>query len=254
LSNIIINESDFKRIKSKIGYPLLDKVILEDSDLKELCIKPALEEYFRWFPKTDRYQTSVNGEFEVPFPDVYTFSTLDVRMTNSLANITGSLTGNRIADILVGNQYSKTTTYGGAYGTRYNFNGSDRAREMDITLRNMKISRRENQRAVVDLANRKVVGYAGAATKLSIIWAKFSYNFSEIRFERKEEAIELSQAFVLNHIADVFGMIKNNNLDIDVNVDTMRAQAEKLRENVIAKWTEFTKVIVMPKQMGVTSF
>ncbi len=250
-TEVIIDKHDLRRIKSKAVYPLMDEIFLNDEEIKLYAVRPALEEYFRWFPKEQVYHQSVSGEFSVDFPDIYTFGIVDARII-PFTGTNVSLTGNRLADMIIYQQYGKTQSYRGGYGTRYNFEGQNRARMMEQTLRNMQVSRLDNNRLVLRLEESKVKGYVGGSGTLSIIWAKFSYSFSDIRFERKEDVIKLSQAYLLHHIVDSF-LIDNPNLDVELDKADITEKAEKLEGPVIEDWKNYPKVIVIPKNTGIVT-
>ena len=70
-TNVIISAEDLIRVKSRVGYPILDEVILNDMDIRVYAVKPALEEYFRWFPIQATQEVTISGKYEIDFPDEY---------------------------------------------------------------------------------------------------------------------------------------------------------------------------------------
>jgi hypothetical protein len=248
---ITIDDTTLRRIKSKLAYPLLDEGVLDDEELKIYSVKPALDEYFRWFPKQERLQQDVSGSFTVDFPDTYTYGIVDARLSPVTNGNINSITGNRILDIVTVNRYGGRYSYSdGIYGTRFHFSGINRAREVERQLRNMELGKTDNSRVIVIPEERKVGGYTSESATLSIIWAKWSEDFTDVRFERKEEVIELAQAYMLQHMSDVVGLISNPNIDLDIDAGELQSKAEDLREKVLESWKEFPKVVVLPKHTG----
>ena len=258
MATITINKADLNRIRSKAGFPLADELILNAEEIKDYCIKPALEEYFRWFPKQATYTSDVDGTFAIDFPDTYTFGVVDARLSSSQNQIGTSVTGNRLLDIYVLSSYknqSMGSAYGGSWGTKYNFGGMNRAREMSKQLRNMELAQKDNAKVRVTVEDRQVKGYTGYTSRLTIIWAKYSYDFdTDVKFERKEEVIELAQSYLLYNLADTVGLMVNTDLPIEIDASELKSEAEKLRENVITKWEEFPRIYVVPKGMGLSTW
>ena len=129
-----------------------------------------------------------------------------------------------------------------------------RAREMERQLYNFNTFKRENKRVMPRIEDRAVKGYADSSSKLTIIWAKYSYNFdTDVIFERKEQVIKLAQSYLLEHLSDTLGLIENNDLPVDIDSDAIERKADKLKDAVMEDWKGVRKVIVIPKNMGTTT-
>ena len=250
MANIIVDDDILRRIKSRVGFPMLDEAILDDEEIKIYAIAPALEEYFRWFPIQERYHQNVNNSFSVPFPDDFTFGAMDTRVINSTPSGINSITGNRMLDIVTVNRYNRAYSYYSRNNRQFTNTGITRAFENERQLRNVTMAKTDVSRVIVNHDERVVTGYTTESATLHVIWAKYSHTFSSVRFERKEEVIKLCQSYLLQHLSDATGLFTNNNVDVDFDSSKLQSNAEDLREEVLKDWREFTKVIALPKQTG----
>ena len=82
MSDILIEDNYLGLIKKVIASPMVESLLLDDEEIKDLIIFPVLQKYFTKFPLREEYQTSINGEMSVTFPDDYTFGVLDARVVD----------------------------------------------------------------------------------------------------------------------------------------------------------------------------
>jgi hypothetical protein len=251
---ITITQDDLDMIKAGMAFPLIEEVALNDEQIINFCVRPAMDEYYRWYPVQVAFQENVESQFEIAFPDDMTYGVVDARLNNSGQDLqTGSYTGNRILDILVLNNASRNSIYGGSYGTRYNWDGMNRARMQERNVGGMQLSNRTNTRVRVDRTDRKVKGFCNMPCVLTIIWAKRQYDFSVIRFEHYRDVVELSQAFIYRQLADAVGILDMTELPVKINAQTLLEKANTKEKEIKDKWAAHTKVLVMPKQLGYSS-
>ena len=239
---ITISPRDLELIKSVIGYPKVDSVLLDDSEIIQFAVYPALWEYFRKFPIVERVQYSQGADSEsvYPFPDDYTFGVKAARVSDA-GIVTG--TGTSFWDLVYFQQLSGGSLMGGgqgAYGqTSYNPSNLIQTRDMQRAAYKSYMNTYSTVRYTVDEENKQVLIYSTVVGLLNIAWAKFSDDFSKIKYARKFEVIKLAQANLLNHFADTFSMMSDSALDMTINTEAMKNRAGDLRKEVTDLWDSF---------------
>jgi len=237
--SITITDAHLNEIKEALAYPSVEEVILTDPQIKTLCITPALRIYFTKFPKkaVTTGSLTTSGEVEVAFPDAYTFGVVDARITDKLSNDSAN-TGN-FWELASFNKYglsARKRTYG-IEGYNPNF-----LRQQKITEMQAERSVRDNVEAIrikVDIEDRVISFFTNQTCKYFIEWAKYSDDFSDVKFQRINDVIDLCKANVKEQLADTVGLVTNASLDITINADELRSQASELRDPIIEKWAEF---------------
>lgn len=243
--SITISDTYLNEIKKPLAYPTVAKVILTDDQIKDLCVAPALREYFTKFPKKEVYSQSIvySDPVEIDFPDDYTFGVVDMRIVDKLSNDSAN-TGN-FWELASFNKYglsSKKEMYG---IEGYNPNS---LRQQKITEMQAERALRDNVEAIklkVDVDNRIVIAHTNQSAVLLIEWAKYSDDFSDVKFQRINDVIKLSSAYLLEHLADTTGMVNNTSLDVEVNSDALQSKASEYRSEIKEKWDQFPDIILM---------
>lgn len=246
---ILIENKYLNQIKVCLAFPKEDNLLLDDSQIKELCVEPALREYFTKFPirETQSVYKGTDSSVTVPFPDNYTFGVVDCRMVD-VGNTTFG-TGSDFWNIVAFNTFGggNVTTngkYGSAYGQpNYNPNGLLETREL---YRN-RMKSNQNQYTTIkfipDFNKREVYVYSNQCGNVNITWTKFSEDFSSVKFQYINDVVDLAKARLMNHFADTAGIITDSNLEITINVDALTSKATELRDKVIEKWSAIPDVI-----------
>lgn len=96
---------------------------------------------------------------------------------------------------------------------------------------------------ICDKHQRALVGYSNMQVRLAITWAKYSFNFSDIPFQWKQDVVKLAQSGVLMY----FGTIRQQStagLPVDITGDSFVEQAKQLKEEVLTKWQNYTKSVI----------
>ncbi len=241
-STIIISDSRLNQIKKVLAYPKISTVLLSDQDIKDLCIEPAMREYFTKFPLTTEYSVDIGytTEMTIPFPDVYTFGLTDFRVTNT--NITSATGG--FSNFLNLAAYAQTSIYNrSSYGLK-GYNPNFLAQQKVTEQQSLYAMREMNKtiRYKVDLEGRQVIIFSNQAGKVYINWAKYSNEFSSIKYVYIEDVIKLCQANLLLHAADTLSIITNNDLTLVINTDVMKTRADELRASVMDRWSEISHI------------
>lgn len=243
---ITISTSDLNRIKSVLAFPSATQILLTDDQIKELIIRPVIEQYYTKFPiKTIEEKTLTSGtENSYDFPDLFTFGALDVRVVGKDL-YSGS--GNSFWSLAAYSNQNATMRGnggGGAYGVKgYNPSQIRQSRMMqrqaDATYANQfTISSR------VDKVARKVYVYSEASGRVNVTWAKWSEDFNFVMFEYKNDVIHLCQAGLCDHLANTAGIIQTNT-DISINTGDLKSLAEDLRSKVLEKWDGIPDIILI---------
>jgi len=240
--SIIIDNKWLNLIRKVLAYPDVDNLLLSDDEIKDLCVFPALQKYFTKFPIKEQVEYAISSEMKIDFPDEYTFGVTDARITD-IGMIGG--TGGTFWDIVQFQSFNGTVSGGrGSYGKRdYNPSGlqyqRDNARHQYKSYQNAYVT----NKVYVDINNKQLIAYTSNTGKLNITWAKYSDDFSNVRFERRDDVIKLCQAELLMHLADSSSILVDSALEVTINSDTLRDRAKELFEAVETKWSEWPDVI-----------
>ena len=213
---------------------------LDIAQIKEFIFKPAIREYYRWFPIQTYATQSVSAQFEIPFPDPYVFSVKDLRLTTNLMNF--GPTGNAMVDERF--IQSSGGLYGrGMYGTRNDY-GNATAR----------ISRRVEMQSFIDknktfkwnvIENqRKVVGFSNVSGTVSITWASWSDSWDYVAFSQQNDVIKLCQGKVLEYFGNLRSMDSVPDAPVELSGQTLIEKGEKLITEVYDKWKNFAVPII----------
>lgn len=246
-----IPDDIFTQILTVMGAPFVTYA-LEGSDpkgydleltkpqIEEFIIKPALREYYRWFPIETYTTQSVSGPFEFPFPTAYVFSARDVRLTTNLMNY--GPTGNALVDERF--IQSSGGLYGrGMYGTRN-----------DYGMATARISRRVEMQSFIDknktfkwhvIENqKKITGFSNVAGTVAITWASWSDSWDYVAFSQQQDVIKLCQGKVLEYFGNLRLQDNVPDAPVELNGQALIDKSEELIKEVYDKWVNFTTPIV----------
>lgn len=244
---IQISDDWMRLIKKYIGFPDIDYLLLEDADIKEFCVFPAMQKYFIKFPikAYNQYSIGASGEMVLDFPDSYTYGLIDIRISD-VGLVMG--TGGSFWDLIYYQQMAGASLRqsGGAYGIR-GYNPSNIVQQREILRASYKSYQNTfaTMRYTVDRSAKQVKAYSSVVGYLNITWAKYSDNFEDIKYERKLDVVNLAAAYLLNHLADSAGILTDSALEMSINVESLRTRAKELEEEVINRWGEFQDVLLL---------
>lgn len=246
---IKINEHQLDLIKSVIGYPVVERVQLTDEEIKMYAIYPAMYEYYLKFPIQVHEQiVQETVEMDIPFPDDDTIGVLDVRTVGKTGF--GQRTGNnsdfwqvvRFNQQFTGNRLRSLNYRGNNMfnpnGLRYNFIAE---RQMiDAMTNNL-----ETFRHIVNYSEKTISVYSSVVAQLLIVWGKTSNDFNQIKPTQMLNVINLSQAYLLRHLANLGSMLNDNAAEKQINSDALKSEAERLETKVYDLWKEFPDVVAI---------
>ena len=237
MSDILIEDNYLGLIKKVIASPMVESLLLDDEEIKDLIIFPVLQKYFTKFPLREEYQTSINGEMSVAFPDDYTFGVLDARVVD-IGLLPGS--GTSFWDLVMFQMSTSNTATikgVGAYGVK-GYNPSQLMQQRDMERYRFKSQQNmyTTIKTRVDLENRRLIVYSSITGALNITWAKYSNDFSTVKFERRDDVIKLCQAELLDHLIDSASILSDSGLEININIEKLSERSSKLKEDIQTKW------------------
>jgi len=246
MSLVSIDTIFLNQIKKTIGWPDIDKLLLDDDQIKDLIVYEQLQNYFTKFPITMEHSENIMGEKILDFPDEFVFGVLDCRVVDvGLLGGVGGTFWDMAASQAISNTYM-TNGRSGAYG-KQRYNPSGLLHQVDHQRQMLKS--RQNQyttiKSRVDYPNRKLYVYTSSPGKLNITWAKYSNDFNDVIFERKNDVIYLCQASLMMHLANSAAMLNDASLEVTINFEYLKDQADKIKEEVFERWSQIPDVILV---------
>lgn len=247
LSDVTVPEEELKMMLSDIGVPFITFEELEypRRDILNLMVKPAFEEYFKYFPKVDfqTYPITTGNEMLIEFPDG-AYDVVAVSVNQGLAG--SGATSNPLMRYFDEVVWSAGSPYlgGASTGRRPRTNMRDwggmmldRAGRQAVINYNTRIRHnviigRDGKKRLRAISNKM-----GA---LEVGWAYRTLNWEEIEFARRPEVRELCRANVLRAFGSLRSQSKSDIPGI-ANYSDWITRADKLRESVIKDWQELVK-------------
>jgi len=243
IEDILISNTYLNQIKSVLAYPSSSNILLTDSQIKDLCIAPAMREYFTRFPLKQFEEYSFSEQLILDFPDSSTFGVLDLRVVEKglLAS-----TGTSFWDV-IRYQLTGINLSGGTYNQRYyNPNGLNYQKLTQLQQMQSLNNAFMNFNFNVDYENKKVYIYGNSSGKVNITWAKYGNDFdNQVKYNFKNDVIKLAQAKLLYHLADTASIVSDSNLELSINADALKARASELETKILEKWEQYPKVLVL---------
>lgn len=240
---IIIKQEHLNRIKRALGG---ENLLLEDDEIKDICIAPALERYYSKFPiKEKEIVASVSSQTNIPFPSEDIFGVMAINIS-PLDNRVGGQTGFWQLWAYQNSTGNLTRSRTGAYNVAgYNPNSLTQQN----VLERQKIKTNMNYFGTIsyniDRENKELNVYNTIEGQLNIVWAKKSDNFSDIKYERINDVINLCKANLIFDFVEHSSVYSDSGLDTEINTDGLLSKAEKLQDDVLEKWAEIPDVIVL---------
>lgn len=247
--DITITDDWLGRIKKVLAYPVVsEKMLLTDNDIKDIVIRQALHDYFMKFPYRKRELFDISLTLQQDFPDLtseskFVFGVLDARVINRF-NKSGS---NSFLNLVKYNSFSGNSRYGrygGAYGTRYNFNGS-RQSWWGVEQQADTQSNAQTSWVTVDKENRKIEAYSSIGAQLFVEWAIQSFDFSDVRTEYQYDVVKLAQSYLLDHFVETAQIYNDDSTSMEIDHDVLKQRAQELQEEVRTKWDEIPDAILV---------
>lgn len=245
LGTVKIPDDELYIICTELGVPFIrfDELEYSQQEILDLMIKPALQEYFKWFPKVEivTYPVYSATEQEYEFPT----GAYDVVHVGVNQGITQGTTSNillRYFDEVVWNAQSPSMgNIGGSRSphTRMNDFGS---MMMDRAVRQGMINyaARVHHDVITKNGKKFVRAYSNKPGTMQIHYALHTLDWNDTEFARRPELRELCRANVLRAFGNLRSQAKS---DIPGTVDytTWVSEAKTIKEAVIKDWQELVK-------------
>jgi hypothetical protein len=237
---VSISEVDRRMIYSAMGYPVVQPEDLEISpeDVDAVVLRPALMDYFSYFPIKNVQEVEVNSNYSIPFPRFTTVSVIDARIVpnSGVANVP------TLSPFM--NERNWSIAAGGLFGQ-----GQYDTEMMEAKLLNRRYIQASQNLLVaklvhVDRNTRTLTGFMNAPAVLRITWADYSLNVDDVDFQKRRDFIKLSKAYLLRTIAAIRSQ-QDSNTGVEFNIESLTSQADKFEEQSLGRWQGMAKPVVI---------
>lgn len=248
---VIISESDFNLCAKGIGYPFIQFEELEYTreEIIDLAIRPALERYFKYFPKTQIETYQVTGQEQiVEFPtnayDVIHFSVQQSALGN---NQSGLITNTWLR------YWDERMYIGGSFnGVNGYYYGGRRPTTQTSDVSSWLLGRAANQ-AMINYRTRyhldkfrdkdgklKLRFYSNKMGVAEVHYAIQTLDFNDVEFARRPELIKLCAAEIKKLFGNLRRQIKSD-IPGTVNYSDWVSEADKEIQEVEENWKSIVK-------------
>lgn len=248
---VSISESDYKLCTKSIGYPFIQDEELEYSreDIINLAIRPALERYFKYFPKTQIETYQITGQEQiVEFPtNAYDVIHFSVQQSNLGGSQTGVITNTWLR------YWDERMYLGGSFnGMNGYYYGTTRPTTQTSDVSSWLLGRAANQ-ALINYRTRyhldkfrdkdgklKLRFYSNKMGLAEVHYAIQTLDFNDVEFARRPELIKLCNAEVKKLFGSIRRQVKSD-IPGTVNYSEWVSEADKEIEEVETNWKSIVK-------------
>lgn len=269
-SGIIISDDEYLLIMGELGMPFLreDELEYNKSTIIRICIKPALDQYYAYFPLVideNLGPTSSGRQWKVEYHLFDTNKTAipykaDAYMTLGSGSSTAS--SYSTAFNFMRTELMGMGSMGGGYqwgnGLRYRkavpgyvgLENSDAAL-MGLATRQGYLNsfRREYSRDVIENGKKYVQGYTSIGGCLNIHWLCMDLDYSHIPYWDLPTVRKLCTSYALRNIGALRGLLKSNE-NIPFDTEKMTSRADELEKEVLEGWKENTLPFALAMNRG----
>lgn len=250
LGDVLIPEEDLDIILLDVGVPfiLYDELEYSKQQIANLMIKPALEEYFKWFPKTvmEAYPLNTSNGFSIQFP-TNVYQVVHVAVTQARM---GGKNGSGISNPLL--RYFDEMMWSASNPMLGNTSNKPSSRSLMYDWGAMLMEKASRQAimnhgtrihsTVIERDGVKFLdGYANKQGTLTIGWAYKSTDVADVEFARMPEFRKLCTSKVLKALGHlrIQGKLPANSDMFDYSAFIERA--DKLEDEVLKDWRALVK-------------
>jgi hypothetical protein len=235
-----------KRITAALGTPILDlaeDLLIDEEMVKELFIRPAMQLYFTYWPKTLKNEYPITQQVQIPFPNNNVYGIAQARVAlNQNAN---AWSRSPFLNEVLRKQVSSYGSYGVQPGTRRDPYITAGTLIKEQTEQLSYISLRKAGNFIVDTDERCLKGYSNVAGILIISWAQYFWDWGKIRFEHTEDVIKMCKVYALRFVGGIRSQ-SDPNTGVTIDGSSFLEQADKLEEEVLTnRWEGRVPVVVL---------
>lgn len=273
-SSISISDQEYKIIAAELGIPFLREEELEYNrdTIIDICIKPALDQYYAFFPIVIDEPVPNVGANQEYFIEYHTFDddpsavaykgipymTIGAGGGSSAAFGTGAFSFMR-------EQYTSGmwagSSYGFGRGLSYSkpvpgFTGRSDGSYMSSYILGraaqqgfINYNRREYERDVFKNGKKYVHGYASTGGALNIHWLCMSTDYSRVDYWMLPQVRKLCTSYALRNIGALRSLIKptdNNPIDFSA----MQSRADALEKEVLESFSKNPAALIFSIRRG----
>lgn len=250
LDPVDIEDDDLNMICLEAGVPFitLEELEFKREDILNLMIKPALEEYYKWYPILVVEQfPAPKFNIDVPMP------IWAKNVQRAYINPGYPITGNHQNPIT--RYFDEVVLAASSRGTFSSPSINYRRRQpftdiqgystflLEKAVRQGAVNHGSRKRIRVELHNRRVTGYSNIQGILEIEWGTISYKWNDIPFNRVREVRDLATAKLLRALGGLRSQI-NTDLPGTINYEAFMTRADKLEEQTIKLWQENVRTTI----------
>lgn len=257
--SVVVPEHELHIILRDAGVPFVkwDELEYSIEQLKYLVIRPALDEYYKYFPiiRHETYPVGGQGTFNIEYPKDPNFITVVAAFganSNEHAHNVGMgspfqyYRDRMIGGLMIGSQFP-----GGQAGHRskpgragsMGFNANDiltslshQATYNSLLGKYSRISYKQTESGIQ--------GFHTAARFITVEWGYRSDDWEAVPHERKLEVRQLAAAYALR----TFGMLRSQTPDNSpgsVDYSSWLTRADELEKDILTHWADFTKSVAI---------
>lgn len=234
-----IDDNSLNQVKKYVGFPTIDKILLDDDQIKEFAVQPALYEYFQKFPLERREQLQVLQDFSFDFPDDV-FGVVDARIVGKTQRGQGNSDFWQL--VRFNSQFFRSPNLR-YIKPRYNYGGLQYQYIDQHAVLNS-LQNLETFKIYTNYPERKIEGYSNISTSLFIIWAVESYRFDDVKPTQKFNVIKLAAAYLMEYLVNIGSIMSDNEVTRYLNIDALKSRMEELRSEVLDVWKEIPDIIL----------
>ena len=250
LDPVDIEDDDLNMICLEAGVPFitLEELEFKRDDILNLMVKPALEEYYKWYPILVVEQfPAPKFNIDVPMP------IWAKNVQRAYINPGYPITGNHQNPIT--RYFDEVVLAASSRGTFSSPSINYRRRQpftdiqgystflLEKAVRQGAVNHGSRKRIRVELHNRRVTGYSNIQGLLEIEWGTLSYKWNDIPFNRVREVRELASAKVLRALGSLRSQL-NTDLPGTINYESFLTRADALEEKIMTLWQENVRTTI----------
>ncbi len=246
-----ISDIELNTILLEVGVPFVTMEELEFTreDILNLMIKPAMDEYYKWFPIRTVEQFPVpTALIDIPIPPyvktvIRAYISPGYPVTGVHQNpitryfdevVLAASSRGAFANPAINYRNRQPYTDVQAYSTFL----------LEKAVRQGAVNHGTRKRIRVEMVNKRIRGYSNIQGILEVEWGTASYNWEDIPYNRLTEVRRLAQAKVLRALGSLRSQA-NDVLPGNVNYENFITRAEELEDKIVTLWEDCTKVVVV---------